>query len=86
MNKRQLVTLWIGIGLFVLMGIFPPWLRTGFKTIFGAGRYTAAAGYAPIFLPPAYALSVDASRLFLQWGIVALVTGGFIVTFRKPKA
>src|SRR3970282_44121 len=26
MNKRQLIALWIGIGLIVLIGVFPPWI------------------------------------------------------------
>ena len=28
MNRKQLVALWIGIALFVLVGLFPPWIIT----------------------------------------------------------
>jgi hypothetical protein len=52
MNKRQLIALWVGIGVLAVMGVFPPWVRS----FSGAGPRLpceTAAIYAPIFWPPA---------------------------------
>jgi hypothetical protein len=33
MNKRQLIVMWIGIGIIVLMGVFPPHMATTHPTV-----------------------------------------------------
>jgi len=36
MNKTQLIVLWIGIGILILMGLFPPGTRGGYDFILEA--------------------------------------------------
>ncbi len=86
MNKKQLISLWIGIIAIVLMGLYPPWMMTGGGSILGFGKW----GYSFIMNPPHEACRIDTSRLGVQWAMVAAVTGGLVVAFtdkkdKKPK-
>ena len=80
MNKIQLIILWVGIAIVVLMGIFPPWA----VTYQGGGPYE---GYAFILSRPREICHIETTLLLVQWIMVAVVTGGLIITFkdRKPK-
>jgi hypothetical protein len=80
MNERQRrVFLW-GVAVMALMGLFPPWVFT-FDS--GTRHFRKSAGYAFILSPPkpkeqgyfedADAV-IDASKLYVQWGVVAVVT------------
>jgi len=71
MNKTQLKILWIGIIIFVLMGLFPP---AEFHTRAGS----EANGYGFIFTVDDIAFS----RLFVQWAIVAIITCGLIYSLK----
>jgi len=92
MNKKQLTVLWIGIAAIVLMGIFPPW------QVMEGGR--GAFGYCFILRPPGSSQStsiarfwrwrvclgrLDTSCLFIQWAMVAMITGGLIITLKDKK-
>jgi hypothetical protein len=66
--------IWIGIGIFVAMGLFPPWI-----TAEGYFR-----GYMFVINNYSY-LRVDISRLSVQWIIVAVITGGLFLTFQEKK-
>lgn len=98
MNKKQLVVMWIGIIIIVMMGIFPPWVSISTirnpETIFGDWTTTKRYyyGYNPIWkgIGDSYevshpAASIDFHRLGLQWAITAVFTGGFMVTFKNKK-
>jgi len=63
--------LWIGIFLFVLMGLFPP---AEYLTREGSH----AKGYGFI----SNVGNVAFSRLFIQWAIVAVITGGLIYSLK----
>jgi len=88
---RNLVVVWLAVGLVVLMGLFPPWV----------GAYPSgeeSIGYHFIGLPPkageGYAvyqtygivstICLDWSRLVLQWLVVAFTAGGMLYTFNRP--
>jgi hypothetical protein len=71
MGKSRLKILWIGIIIFVLMGLFPPK-----ESHTPAGSY--ADGYGFIFTVD----NIDFNRLFVQWAIVAVVTGGLIYSLK----
>lgn len=78
MNRRQRVCLWIGIVVFVLMGLFPP--------CYGLGPGESA--YTFLFLPLLQVDTywwIDIHRLCVQWAIVVVVTGGLILTFHDRK-
>ena len=70
MSKTQLKILWIGIVIFVLMGIFPPAERS-FRGEFYVG-YEFILNSA----------NISFSRLFVQWVIVAAITGGLIYSLK----
>jgi len=100
MNKKQIIILWIGIAVIVLMGLFPPWLVEGHRV-----------EYWSIFAPPSHLRPVyphdlldevagtpryESSRLnaeivtdylFAQWLMVTAITVGLIITFqdRRPN-
>jgi len=78
MNKKQIIVLWIGIAAIVVMGIIPPWV----VSIQGA---IEQRGYGFILIPPEKYCHINTSRLYVQWIMVAVVTGGFLVTFKDKK-
>ena len=78
MNRKQIIVLWIGIAAIVFMGIVPPWV----VSIQGA---IEQRGYGFILIPPEKYCHINTSRLYVQWIMVAVATGGFIVTFKDKK-
>jgi len=70
MSKTQLIILWIGIFIFVLMGLFPP-AEHSFRGEFYVG-YEFILNSA----------NISFSRLFVQWVIVAAITGGLIYSLK----
>ena len=89
MNKKQKICLWVGIAVFVLMGLYPPWI-----IIHPTKGYHALPKYRFLLLPPysnnKAGLSlhqIDVTKLVIQWFMVAAITAGLVVTFadKKPK-
>ena len=78
MNKKQLFVMWVGIGIIVLMGIFPPlMLCTQSSKVFLDYGFIVPQinGAEKVAL-------VDFSRLLTQWVIVSVLTIGLIITFK----
>jgi len=90
MNDKQEVVLWIGTAIFVLMSLFPPWLYTYDALVYGL-HTQKPIGYFWLFSKPQpsdsnYAgVSIDCSRLLIQWAIVVVVTVGLIYIFKDKK-
>ena len=98
MNRKQKVCMWVGIGVFVLMGIFPP-TRRGYcpAVTYWPGLIQPGVPRRPLWVKPAhygytFLFSAEVSdigfgKLIVQWAVVAVVTGGLIFTFgdKKPK-
>lgn len=88
MNRKQTIVMWIGIIAFVLMGLFPAWMCAGpgggyvSPVSIGEARYT-------FVLPHENNIKklcrVDVSQLCAQWAMVAVITGGLIVTLKDKK-
>ncbi len=81
MNKKQTKMLWIGIIVFVLMGLFPPYEVTRMvnqagKTIEGPIKYEF------FFSPPG---DISFTRLIIQWITVSVLTAGAIYSTRKTS-
>lgn len=76
MNHKQRTYLWIGIIVCVLMGLFPPCYDPEHRQ-----------GYTFLFLPLIVETwaRVDIHRLCVQWLMVAVVTGGLMLTFHEGK-
>lgn len=51
MNKRQLVAIWVGIAILVLIFIIPPWKFIVLERS-GIGKIEKPGSYASIFSPP----------------------------------
>lgn len=78
MNRKQKIVLWIGIGIFALMALFLP-------LVISIQGVIEQQGYGFILIPPEKYCHINTSRLYVQWIMVAVVTGGFIVTFKDKK-
>ena len=86
MNRNQRICLWVGIAVFVLIGLFPPHYgrrvpRSGDNS---SVLVTWAMAHGYWFLVSwSEKKAIDTERLCIQWAIVAVVTGGLILTFHQ---
>lgn len=78
MNKKQKIVLWIGITLFVLMGLFPPYSSSPQST------FAPSTHYDRLFFDMGFE-HVDSGTLFIQWAILGVITGGLICTLSDKK-
>lgn len=79
LNEKQRKVVILGIVLFILMGLFPPWIYTLNAQSINREK---PAGYALIISPPepeknavAFGVKIDISRLIVQWLVLATATG-----------
>ncbi len=77
MNRKQMMVLWIGITVFVLMGLFPPFIAPLPSGYGGRQRYYQ-------FILSIYG-NIDIIRLCVQWAMVAVITGGLIYILKDKK-
>jgi hypothetical protein len=87
MNAKQKTTLWVGIIAFLLIGLFPPWL---YQLSYWEAPRKQHAGYAPLLAPPpaprgAWSVKIDTERLYIQWAIVVVATGGLLTICSHRK-
>jgi hypothetical protein len=90
MNKKQTIALWAGIAVFVFVGLNPR-----IKTVsYGTGKYIPAyvsgdPNSRKVEIRKAklkiYRGPINTGRLFCYWTMIAVVTGGLIVTFKDNK-
>lgn len=90
LNDKQRKIVIVGVVLFILMGLFPPWTYTlDAQSI----HREKPAGYALIISPPgpeknapAFGVKIDISRLIVQWLVLAATTGlGVFMTRTQDK-
>jgi len=79
LNEKQRKVVIIGIVLFIIMGLFPPWIYTLNAESVNREK---PAGYALIISPPepeknavVFGVKIDISRLIIQWLVLAAATG-----------
>jgi len=78
MNRKQLMVMWIVIGVIGLMCLFPPWEETY--------PLRSPASYALIFSPPiGLGVRLDLARLLPPLAVAIIVGGALIITFRDRK-
>ena len=90
MTSRQRIALGVGVLLFVLVGLFPPWTRVQVIAVSTVSR--DALGYAFIGSggPPILVScrncsnEIDLTRLFIQWSGVAALTGAAVLLLLAP--
>ena len=90
MNAKQRALLQVGTAVAALMGIFPPWSDSFLYTDSSLQVHTqGAAGYSFILDPPKaemlHTITIDVSRLFVQWVVVALAVGCGFLYLREPS-
>lgn len=98
MSRGLRVAFWIVLVIAVLMGAYPPWKYTSdLKVGIVAARSERPAGYAFITDPPEPArnqipadrygtmgagVSIDGSRLFVQYALLATITAGLFFALK----
>ena len=87
MNNKQKIVFWIGIAAIVLMGIFPPWIAYQPSHGWGYDRGYKFLLRRPPKLSTESSLMpmIDLPRLAIQWILVAVITGGLLVTLKDEK-
>jgi len=87
MNKKQKYIVLMGLFLFALMGLFPPW-----NFSFEGSVVIRPGPYAFILSPPTYkpygvegAPRIDTSRIVGQWGIVVFVCYGLFFLLKDKE-
>jgi len=78
MNKKQKIVLWVGIALFVLVGLNPHYPRQPFRIV-------REGAPAPVRKTKLSWGPKDPGRLFCYWTMIAVVTGGLLVTLKDKK-
>lgn len=85
-NKRQKNIIIIGLIVFGIMCLFPPWVVFDYNRI---RNIRLDAGYSFIFWPPTIGrltATIDIVRLFVQWICVGVVTGGITFLLKDAKS
>ena len=94
MNKKQKITTWIAIAIFLLTLTAAPWTvsptpRMGGNIVTGERYQIPRSSYpttAPIWDGP-YGGQMDVGILLLEWVAIVVVYGAIFVLFKaKPKA
>jgi hypothetical protein len=78
MNKKQKKVIWIALIIFILMGLFPPWVSmceigSGIGDYSGVSVYRSS-DYSFILSPPRKSAWIDLSRLIPQWLMLSVLT------------
>jgi hypothetical protein len=84
MTRAQSIILWCGIVAVLLMTIFPPILKTVPTEDSDGSSYRRMIQHEYYFTKSAKKIFLE--RLFIEWFIAAVVTGGFIYAFRSRRA
>ncbi len=91
MSRRELIVVWVAVGLMVFMLLVPPWhVRQEARTTTGQHIATnERVEYACIFDPPGPRQSTEVSlaegQLLMQWAGVAIVLAAVLLTLRGSK-
>lgn len=95
MNTKQRKFLWVGLIVFLLSGIFPPWVQ-----VFNDGRTYCEKdqGYSFLMNPPEvrfdsatyamwykmqFSMKIDITRLVIQWIIILVLFSGIIISLKQ---
>ena len=80
MTRKKSIILWCGIVVILLMTIFPPIIKT-VPIENDTSSYHQVVKYEYYFTKTQKKIYLE--RLFMQWFIAAVVTGGFLYTCKK---
>jgi hypothetical protein len=91
---KKIIILWAGLGIIILMCLYPPWLRTHNRFVADGhlavklAKVPLPSRYAFLLTPPEeqepnITASIDIRRLLVQCVIVLLVGGGLAFLYRS---
>lgn len=89
-SKGQRAVIWIGLLIFLLLGIFPPWREV---LNYGDGRVNShGISFSFIADPPdsseskkISSIEIDTTRLLVEWACVIATVIGMIVLFDSTR-
>ena len=81
MNRKQRLCLLVGFLLLIAATLFPPWR---YSSGIGGFRYSGSA-YGFLFRPPFGDATVNLSRLFVEWVLIAFVTFGLFLSQNNSR-
>ena len=79
MTRKQSIILWFGITIILLMTMFPPILKT-IPAEGDGSSYRQVIEYEYYFTKSFKKILLQ--RLFMEWFVVALITGGLLYTYK----
>ena len=95
MNRKQLIVMWVGIVIFILIGIRPPWavIEGGGCKLYWKHRllFSCPNAHEIRKLPKdltSYSpegVQVFTQALCVEWAIIVVTTVGLIVTFNGKR-
>ena len=95
MNKRQLIVMWVGIGIIVLIALFPPTLIVSLSEaeknlveMYSFSDFKSMGDdifQRPVFLFAKGAKEIQYDKMVICQFIVALITSGLIITFQFKR-
>src|SRR5712692_9683238 len=92
MNRKERVCLSMGFILLLAATLFPPWRDNYSSSGFGLPRLPGLSGsrsysssYGFLFKLPSGSATIQLSRLFVEWALIALLTSGLFFLFRKSR-
>ena len=86
LNKYQKLILLTGFVLFLLINLFPPWIAWLNPS---EHSKSVSIGYGLLISPPQSPMGyesyvvIDYTRLFIQWGVVLIMTTAALIFTRK---
>jgi hypothetical protein len=83
MTRAQSIILWCGIVAVLLMTVFPPILKTVPTEGAEGPSYRRMIQHEYYFTKSVKKIFLE--RLFIEWFIAAVITGGFLYTFRSRR-
>jgi hypothetical protein len=83
LNRKQLASLWGGVTMFTLVGLFPPW---AISISLRDSVFRSPSRYAFIGTPvEGLGAEIDLQRLLIGWAIVVAVTAALMVSCRESQ-
>jgi hypothetical protein len=84
LNRKQLVSVWLGVVSFALVGLFPPWLT---YVPLKDSIFRVPSRFAFIGEPSLLGLGaeIDVQRLAIEWALVITITAVLVVSLAHRR-
>jgi hypothetical protein len=84
LNRKQLVSVWLGVVSFAFVGLFPPWLS---YVPLKDAIFRMPSKFAFIGEPSLLGLGaeIDIQRLAIEWALVIAITAALVISFAHRR-